>query len=179
MEVGLRELNRDIHFDMGTKQGQWHPYQSTRQGVFYNGNHICSMDRGLVPEYKQWSLSKGYVDVPRSDWDQEDVHLFWEVVKPHSPGYVDLCVETMRGQRDDYSIRHDGHLIHLTGKKLVAIPGKVVLVGWRHTFEKILVKKIPGVTRESIAAKFGVDMLKYPMGAGGTPEEMLTALHEE
>ena len=179
VEKGLRELNPDIHFDMGTKQGQWHPYQSTRQGVFYLGNHICSMDRGLIPEYKQWSVRSGLVDVPMSEWDHDDIRLFWETVSPEEPGYVEKCIATINGKLENYSIRHDGRLIRLTGKREAKVLGKIVWVGWRHTFEKILLRNIPGVTRSTVVAKFGVDMLKYPMGASGTPEEMLAALHEE
>lgn len=179
IERGLRELNPGIHFDMGTKLNQWHPYQSTRQGVFYNGNHICSMDRGLVPEYKQWSVERGYVNVDRSEWDNEEVRLFWEVVPSWTPGYVDLCVDTLKGKLDDYSIRADGHLIHLIGRKVVQRPGRIVFVGWRHTFARLVAKNIPNVTLDTLAAKFGVDMLKYPIGASGTPEEMLSALYEE
>ena len=179
MERGLRELNPDIHFDMGTKLGMWHPYQSTRQGVFYHGQHICSMDRGLVPEFKQWSVVNGLAEVPMSEWDQEGVRLFWETVSPQTPDYVELCMATLEGKLDRYSIREDGQLIRLTGRKETKVLGRVVWVGWRHTFEKILLKNIPGVTRDTVATKFGVDMLKYPMGASGTPEEMLSALHEE
>lgn len=179
MERGLRELNSSIHFDMGTKLGQWHPYQATRQGVFYNGNHICSMDRGLVPEYKQWECAKAWVPVDMSHCDDDDARIAWETVDSTVPGYVELRIDTINGKRDDYSIRHDGRLIRLVCRKEQTVMGHVVFVGWRHTFEKILLRQIPGVTRQTIAEKFGVDMLKFPMGASGTPEEMLAALHEE
>lgn len=181
IEKGLRELNPDIHFDMGTKLGQWHPYQSTRQGVFYHGQHICSMDRGLVPEYKQWSMRVRYAPCRLDEWDgnDESVKIKWAVVPPSTPGYIELAMDVLAGKLENYSIRDDGQIMRLEAHREQLVPDKIVWVGWRHTFEKILLHKIPGVTRDTIATKFGVDMLKYPMGASGTPEEMLAALHEE
>lgn len=180
IQQGLRELNPGIHFDMGAKLGLEHPYQAIRQGVFYEGRHLCSMDRGLVPEYKQWQCAETWAPCGLSDWDKDDsVKLSWEVVSPMTPGYIDLCNEVLKGKHESYSIRNDGQLLHLSAKKRQIVIGRVVWVGWRHTFEKILQNDIPGVTRSSIAAKFGVDMLKYPIGSNGTPEEMLASLHEE
>jgi len=179
IEQGLRELNPGIHFDMGTKLGMVHPMQGIRQGVFYNGNHVCSMDRGLIPEYKQWQCGWAWIPCEMSEWDKEDVKLGWEVVSSSVPGYVDLAMDVVAGKRDTYSIRDDGQIIRLTGKRKQAVIGRVIWVGWRHTFEKLLQRGIPGVTRTSLAEKFGVDMLKYPLGSDGTPEEMIAALHEE
>ena len=54
--------------------------------------------------------------------------------------------------------------------------GRVVRVGWRHTFERLIAAGIPGITRESLAKKFAVDMLKFPMGS---PEEVHDAIYAE
>jgi hypothetical protein len=180
IQQGLRELNPEIHFDMGTKLGMEHPYQAVRQGVFYHGDHICSMDRGLVPEYKQWKCSEQWAPCDLSEWDKEDsVKLAWEVVPSDTPGYVDLAMEVLKGKLESYSIRDDGQIIRLRTLKRQIVLGQLVWVGWRHTFEKVIQANIPGVTRSALAEKFSVDMMKYPLGASGTPEEMLEALHEE
>lgn len=176
IEVGLRELNRDIHCDMGTKIGHWHPYQESRQGVFYRGAHLCSMDRGIVPEFKIWSVKEYLVPVPISEAEKERVSLMYQVVPVNTPGYFDLYEEARQGKHATLDIRADGALVQLTAHEKKKMPHKVVLVGWRHTFERLLKEKIPGVTRESLGVKFGVDMYKYPVGP---PEEVVQALVAE
>ena len=53
----LRELNPDIHFDMGANLGLYHPKIESWLGVFIAGRHIASMDRGpSIPEYNIYAL---------------------------------------------------------------------------------------------------------------------------
>lgn len=58
LKNGLRTLNPDIHFDMGACLGKYHPHIDRWQGIFLYGKHICSMDRGAIPEYNVWALAK-------------------------------------------------------------------------------------------------------------------------
>jgi len=63
---GLQEMNPDIHFDLGGNHDIFHPGILERQGVFLNGKHICSMDRGVLPEFSIYDLKMATVKVPIS-----------------------------------------------------------------------------------------------------------------
>jgi hypothetical protein len=69
-----------------------------------------------------------------------------------------------------------GRLYRLVCRAYRKVRGRVVQLGWRHTFERIINANVPGATREAIGAKFKVDMLKFPVGA---PDELIAALVEE
>jgi hypothetical protein len=175
IERGLRELNPNIHFDMASKMNGWHPNQSTKQGVLYEGRHICAMDRGLVPEFKQWSVVSRIVEVGWAEADKDDVSIQTQVIPKTDSGYVDATLHCMNNDLG-WQYRPDGAVLKMTPVAKRKMQGRVVLVGWRHTFEKIIHRKIPGVTRKAIADKFVVDMLKYPIGA---PHELLHAAFVE
>jgi hypothetical protein len=176
IKKGLRELNADIHFDMGTNLNQWHPLQGTRQGVFYKGTHICSMDREMVPEYKVWNVDEQVVQCSLGEADDERVTVSYSTIPPESPGYKDLLNLARRRADDSLHLRTDGTLLRLTAHRTVKSRGRVIRVGWRHTFEALLQRDIPGITRTSLAVKFGVDMLRYPVGDA---PDVVAALMEE
>lgn len=175
IQRGLQELQPDLHFDAATKLGAWHPYQALRQGVFYHGIHICAMDRGIVPEFKQWSVIRKLVPVGWEEADAEDVSLHHRTIHPGDPVFMDAALACMR-QDLGYQYRPDGCIVQYTPMAYRKVKGKVVQVGWRHTFERIINADIPRLTRSSIAAKFEVDMLKFPVGA---PHEIIAELVEE
>ena len=176
VEKGLRELNADMHFDLAAAIGQVHPYINQRQGVYYKGRHLCSMDRGTIPEFKVWTMKEADDNVQWADADKEDSKIKYEVIHPASPAYADLYAEARKGRRDDLAIHDNGQLV----RRWVAAPrmvrDRVVRVGWRHTFERIIMAQIPNVTREAIAAKFNVNMWMIPTGG---PEETWAMLMEE
>jgi hypothetical protein len=58
IKAGLLRLCPDLHFDMGGNLGLYHPRIEEWQGVFHLGRHICSMSRGVIPEYDVWALDK-------------------------------------------------------------------------------------------------------------------------
>ena len=176
IERGLQELQPGLHFDWATKEGKWHPYQSTRQGVFYQGKHICSMDRGIVPEFKIWSVKEQIVPASIAEADNEDVHVHYKVIPPQHPGYLDLWDAASKGRLEEYRVRTDGNLIQLSAFRIQKARHRIVRVGWRHTFERLLKEDIPGITRQSLAAKFSVDMYKIPVGP---LNEIVAALRDE
>jgi hypothetical protein len=47
----LQELNPGIHFDMGANLNLYHPKIEQWQGIFFNGTHASSMQRGTIPEF--------------------------------------------------------------------------------------------------------------------------------
>lgn len=177
VERGLRELNPDIHFDLGGRHNIEHPYAVTRQGVFYRDKHLCSMDRGMLPEYKIWATQKRLVELPWFAADREDASISWTEVLPTEPGYMDLRILGEKELDPQYMIRKtDGKLLRCKVMGYEPVGRRCMRVGWRHTFERILANEIPGVTRKAIAEKFGVDMDKFP---AGSPDELVAALVEE
>lgn len=69
----LQALNPSLHFDMGAALNLYHPKRGPEdfsglddadvrdvvkgwQGVFLNGKHLTSMDRGEIPEYNVYRL---------------------------------------------------------------------------------------------------------------------------
>jgi hypothetical protein len=178
IKVGLCELNSGIHFDLGPKHNKWHPYEETRQGVYHNGRHICSMDRGVVPEFKVWKVVETVATVPLSEADKDDATVTYSVIPPSTPGYEDLWQDAQAGRmgHDGIAVLDDGRLVQLRCTRPVKQRGRVIRVGWRHTFERLLLAQIPNITRESLAAKFRVDMWKYPVGG---PAETVAAVMED
>lgn len=177
---GLQELNRDMHFDMATALGGWHPKQDQFAGVFYLGQHVCSMDRDQIPEFKIWGVSERRVEIPV---DQVYLHEFatvsWDEVLPSDPAYLDASVKANTFD-DGYSWdKHkDGTpmLVKNRGYRTMKGRGPIIKLGWRHTFEGILRREIPGIGRLILGDKFGVDMLKFPVGS---PDEIYDALVAE
>ncbi len=175
IEAGLRDLNPELHFDLGARFGLWHPYIDTRQGVYYRELHLCSMDRGVVPEFKVWETKKRIVPIPWSEADREDASIQYEVLDPSTPGYEDLKILATTGSDPEYMLRGEAVLkCQAYGYEMAS--KRCIRVGWRHTFERLLAAGIPGITRPALAEKFAVDMNKMPVG---THEELVAALVEE
>ena len=174
IKTGLRELQPGIHFDMGTNLGQWLPKQDKRQGIFYDGKHICSMDRGPVSEFTVWEQVPGIVEIDMVDAESDDdANVFFMEILPNDPGYETAKIKAIR-EDDNYKIDENGKVFRYQALKMGKVKGECLRIGWRHTFERLIAAKIPGVTRQSIAAKFGVDMNKFPVG----PPEELAELRE-
>lgn len=183
IERGLLELCPDLQFDLGSKLSDWRPtlaighkkHGKLRQGVAYRGRHICAMDRGLVPEFKQWSVITRLVPVGWEEAEKDDVSLQTQVIPKTSDEYVD-CILKCMAKEQGYEYRPDGAIIRYTPMAYRKVRGGVIMVGWRHTFERLINANLPGLTRSAIAQKFAVDMLKFPVGA---PHELIAALTEE
>lgn len=175
IERGLIELCPDIHFDAATKKGEWHPYQATRQGVFWHGQHVCSMDRGLVPEFKQWTVITRKVPVGWEESDKDGVDMNIQTIPTNATEYADAALLIMN-QTVGYQMRPDGAILKFTPMAYRKVQGKVAMVGWRHTFERIIFRDLPGLTRTAIASEFGVDMNLY---MGVPKHELYAALIEE
>lgn len=127
---GLQELNPDLHFDLGGAHDIWHPGISERQGVFFKGKHICSMDRGSLPEFSIYDMKIATVEVPVSE-----IHPS-EVAVP-----VSLNGTTAYVRRP--------------------VKNRCLRVGWRHTVERLIQKRVPGITRKAVSEKFNVPMLYF------------------
>ena len=187
IESGLRELNVDINFDIAVRRSDFaycmemdprkrRAVENGRQPVCHLDRYICAMDRGMVPEFKVWSVREAAVQIEWADADQEGASIQYQNIPTADPAYVDLWHEAIGGRDPGLKIMDNGSLVRMTPYVVRKVRGRILQVGWRYTFIKLIRANIPGVTAVSIGAKFGVDMLKYPMGA---PEEVRAALMEE
>lgn len=189
IQRGLRELNKDFAFDVAVNRpSDWESVvqfrdhaaleavRKNRMPVMHGERYLCGLDRGVVPEFKQWAVKNQIVELPWADADKDDVSIQWVTVQPWEEGYIDLYLLAQTGADPAYSIMPGGALVRRRAVGYAKVRGSVIMLGWRHTFERIIAANIPGATREAIAAKFGVDMNKYPTGA---PEEVIAALTEE
>ena len=176
IQQGLKELCPDLHFDLAAAIGQWHPSIEDRQGVYYCGKHLCSMDRGLVPEFKIWSVVKQPTRIEWWEADKDDASIQYRTLLPNDPMYEDGMRKARSGSDPQWLLLADGRVAECYAVGQRPVKGPIVRLGWRHTFERLLQHGVTGITRQSLSAKFGVDMLKYPMGP---PEEVYAALVEE
>ena len=188
--AGLRSLNADLHFDMGeclpgsyvlTEVPAWVKAQRKKYaGVFYRGRLVASMDRGEIPEYKIWTIETRTVEIPPEEVSQHELAWTqWNEIEPGCPEY-DTGIEKALTFSDGYAMETSRAgqpmLKKYRGYTMARARGPIQKLGWRHTFERLLLENIPNVNRRTIGETFGVDMLKFPVGA---PEELRAALIEE
>jgi hypothetical protein len=173
VKAGLLALNSDLHFDMGVCLGLWHPFMDSRQNVFYRGNSVGAMDRGTLPEVPVWSTRKELVEVPWYDVRPGELALHtttgvrgqclkcnctWDL--PQRPigwsGCFAACGNV--GYASDLKLFHYENVF--TGKAQVfrSVRDRVLLVGWRHTFDKLIRATIPYITKAALEQKFGVNL---------------------
>lgn len=183
IEQGLRELNPDLNFDVANRLEEWNyllevdprvrrAIEEQRQPVLWRERYICSLDRGMVSEYKVWSLKTVQEEVPA---DESGDMVNFERVGSADWTYRGLAERVTAGDKS-CRVNSDGTITRFWTYRPKQIKNKVLRLGWRHTFENLLLHDVPGVTRESIAIKFRVDMYKHPVGP---PEELVAALSEE
>lgn len=192
IQKGLKELNPDISFDVQVNRpSEWtsivqfsdsryhEALVKNRMPVMYKDTYICAMDRGIVPEIKQWSVDRDrstMIPVSWNEADRDDVSLVFRVVYPGDPEHLELQARAMRPDSLAYQLRYDGAVVEWTPMRPAPVRGKCLKVGWRHTFWRLMMANIPGITAQTLNAKFNVDMNKYPTGP---PEELAAALWEE
>ena len=175
VKSGLQKLNPEIHFDMGACLNIWHPFMSSRQNVFYRGRSVGAMDRETLPEAPIWTVSK----------EPEMVEVHWTEVKPGeialygSAGVTCKCNKCSFswdlnyrpdgnffcaalcgniGQSTDHTLFTWSNKMSETAHVLRQVKDRVILVGWRHTFNRLLMANIPGVTKKALEEEFGVNL---------------------
>lgn len=174
IEKGLRELNPDIHFDMPNQiesshflvQGVPHfeRVNSNRQGIYWHGHYIAGMDRGMVTEFKVWEEEDGIEEIPASEKDRDDQGCCTYIeILPTDPFYNAALLKA-QAKDDSFVLQPDGKVFKWAYFKFTKVRGRIVRVGWRHTFENVAKWGIPGVTRQAIEEKFNVDLSFRPVG---------------
>lgn len=143
--------------------------------VYYNGQYICAMDRGVIPEFKNWELVDGVQPISMADIDKyEDTKVSYIQILPTDPFFNAALTKAQR-KDDNYEIR-DGKVFRYEAFRFCKVAGRVINLGWRHTLEALIRSGIPGVTRDSLSAKFGINMHMVPTGQ---LEDIQRALYEE
>jgi hypothetical protein len=173
LRKGMLELCPDLQFDIAGAHGLIHPYIAERVGVFYNGIHICAMDRGMVPEFKIWTVKKALVPISLSEAHAKCLPIQFMEILPGSE-YYDMGKE--KAHKGDDAWNYDpekNRLLRYQAFEWREAVDRIERVGWRHTFERLIAARIDGITRESIGKKFGVDMNVYPTGS---PEDINLAI---
>jgi len=176
VKTGLREMNGDIHFDLAAAIGQTHPFINDRQGVYIYGRHLCSMDRGIIPEFKIWTQRTIRLEGQWAEADQSNASIQFRVLSRGDEGFEDKRDIAKTGFDPSLTIRDDGAIVEMVPVVERKVKGRVHRLGWRHTFEALLRLQVRGVTRSSLSQRFAIDMLKYPVGS---PDEVASALLEE
>lgn len=177
---GLRQLNPGIHADMAGSLGLWHPRIGTHAGLYFEGHHISAIDRDAIPEYKIWSLVERDIEIPAEDvYKTPGARTIFREVLPGDPQY-EIGLEMAKKYDGGYALEQDRfgdpQLRHYRGFVKGKVKGKVIKVGWRHTFEAVIHRNIAHLTRDAIGKKFGVDMHRFLVGL--PPEQIHAALVE-
>jgi len=85
LKRGLKELCPDVHFDMAAALNIWHPRIDEWQGIYVNGRHVGSMDRGSIPEFTIYELIGGLPDKAlRIGWRD----MLHQLTKRHVDGFT-------------------------------------------------------------------------------------------
>lgn len=159
LKTALRGLNPGIHFDVGGNLEFPHPMMEQRQGVWYNGQHVCSMDRGNIPEYKVWMLAPGVEDISWGDIDKyaDDAFVTYMEILPTDANFEQAWL-AFEAKRDGYHLDLNGKLFHYRACRPAFTPNYIEYVGWRHTLHRILQRGIPNVTLPNLCKALGLDV---------------------
>jgi hypothetical protein len=173
VQRGLRELNPDIHFDLPNNLASASYLIDTpdrekldklRCGIYYHGLYVTVMDRPICPEFKVWELEDGLEEIPVSMADKyDDVVTTYLEILPSDPIYH-ACLLKAQQKHDKFTIDKNGRVFAWSYTIPVKQRGRILNVGWRHTFENLIAAQIPGITRKALEKRFNVDLTLVPVG---------------
>lgn len=124
-----------MNFDWGGRHNIALPRQREFQGVFYYAKHICGMDRGHVPEFPEWYCHNQLVSVPLDAALRED----FPILSMDSQGNPNIDEHT-----NAFAVRKT--------------PQRVLKIGWRELFLRLVNARLPGITPAWLGKTFGVPM---------------------
>lgn len=137
IQSALRRLNPDMNFDWSSRLNLVQIKKHRLQGIWWKNKHICSMDRGQIPQAPIWSTKREFMRVKYEDattseridpmYSEEVEYLVDGTQKPTGYVYVN------REVKDD-----------------------LLFIGWQATLRKVLNHNIPGVTRAALERELGV-----------------------
>jgi hypothetical protein len=189
IQKGLRELNPDFAFDVAVNRpsdfttviafASTHVAEAIRKNrlpVLHCERYIAALDRGLVTETKHWSVANQLCEVPWYEADKDDVSIQYHQIMPGDPEYMEYYLKAMLGNDPAVQVIAGGTVVRQRCMAYRKVRGRVIRLGWRHTFERILNAEIPGVTRKTLGEKFRVDLMTVPVGP---MDELIAELVEE
>lgn len=172
-KAGLRRLNPEIHFDMGACLNLWHPFMSSRQNVFYRGDSVGAMDRGTLPEVPIWTMKRDMVEIPWDEVRPGEIALYgssgvsaeclrchhrWDLgFRPNGTMFCQAPCGNV-GQATDITSFSWSNRMSGMAHVFRQVKDRVILVGWRHTFYRMMRAGIPGISKRSLESEFGVNL---------------------
>lgn len=174
IEKGLRELNPDIHFDMPNNLEDanfvvqnvpnFERINANRQGIYWHGVYLAGMDRGMVTEFKVWEEEDGVEEIPYQEKDRyDDGCCTYIEILPTDPFYNAALLKA-QAKDDNFVFQPDGKIFKWAYFRFTKVRGRIIRLGWRHTFENLTRCNVPGVTRKALEEKFKVDLSFKPIG---------------
>jgi hypothetical protein len=173
IERGLRELCPDIAFDMPNRledakfvvaSPDFPVINANRQGIYWNGRYIAALDRGIVTEFKVWEEEDGIEEIPpMMESLYDDGCCTYIEILPTDPFYNEALLKA-QARDDNFTIGAEGQVFKWAYFRFTKVRGRIIRVGWRHTLTNVSNAGIPGITRQAIEAKFGVDLRFKPVG---------------
>jgi hypothetical protein len=163
LRVGLQELNPDITFDAAENRPSEYSYvlkggdlmRDDRGGVFYQGKFVASYDKGVIPEWAVWSTKRGYEEIRMADIERyNDTRVMYFEIMPTDPGYHVALTKAQK--KDDNFTIEGGKVFRHQALRETEIRDKILRVGWRHTLNRLLAAKVPGVSVDTLDEKLGV-----------------------
>ncbi len=139
IKKALWDLNPEFNFDWGARLNIWHPYQDGKQGVFFKAKHLCTMDRGTIPQAPIWSTKQSMEHVPGSEM------TYGESTDPRTATEVEYLVDGTERPTGNYFVWRE-------------VKDRLLFIGWQATLRKICNSNIPGVTPASLGRKLGVTL---------------------
>jgi hypothetical protein len=146
IQRALIKLNRNFNFDWAVRLNIYAPNKVGKQGIFFGKKHICSMDRGTIPQSQIWSTKKESKRLHTSEM------TYAELTDPMLMREIEYGVDgTERPTEYCFVMRE--------------VKDELLWIGWQTSLRKVLNHNFPGVTAETLGRELGVtiDVLKEGM----------------
>jgi hypothetical protein len=173
VKAGLRRLNPELHFDMGACLNLWHPFMDSRQNVFYRGDSVGAMDRRTLPEIPIWTMKRDMVEVHWTEVKPGEIALYgsagvsakclkcfhsWDLgFRPKGTIFCPSLCGNIASSTDTTHFEWANKMKE-TAHVFRKVQDRVILVGWRHTFYRLMRAGIPGITKAALELEFGVNL---------------------
>jgi len=163
IRAGLFEMNPSISFDAAINRPSEYRFvlkgdnmTDVRGGIFYNGMYVCAYDRGVVPELPIWSMTDGIEEIRMCDIEKyDDTRVCYVQIMESDPHYH-IALTKAESKDDNFVLDDDGKVYKYTALRECRVRDKIIRIGWRRTLVHVATAGIPGVTIDTVNAKFGV-----------------------
>lgn len=137
LKGALVRLNPGMNFDWGSRLDLWHPWMEGKQGVYFRNKHLCSMDRGNIPQAPIWSTKREACRVKYEDATAgERTDPFFAEEIEYLPNGDEMPTGYVFVNRE--------------------VKDRLLWVGWQATLRKIINHDIPGITALTLSEELRV-----------------------